>query len=154
MSTPMLRISPGAMPGPKRMARTAHQTIRKLSPLQTHKLVAEGLPVATALELMASYRFIDRALVLKAVGISERTLQRAMAAGKALDSNASDRTLRLNSVTRQATDVLGSREAAEHWLTRPAIGLDQHKPIELLQSSEGTELIKTLLTRMDHGVYA
>ena len=58
------------------------------------------------------------------------------------------------SVTRQAIDVLGSQEAAERWLSTPATGLDQRKPIDLLQSSEGTELVKTLLTRMDFGVYA
>jgi uncharacterized protein (DUF2384 family) len=32
--------------------------------------------------------------------------------------------------------------------------LDERKPIDLLQSSEGTELVRTLLTRMDYGVYA
>ena len=57
-------------------------------------------------------------------------------------------------VTGQAVEVLGSREAAERWLSTPAMGLDQRQPIELLQSSEGTDLVKTLLTRMDFGVYA
>lgn len=126
----------------------------KLSPLQTHDLVTVGLPVVSARELMASFRFIERSAVLKAVGISERTLQRGKTGEKLLDSNASDRVLRLASVTELATDVLGSRESAERWLSVPAIGLDQRIPIELLQSTEGTELVKTLLTRMDYGVYA
>jgi putative toxin-antitoxin system antitoxin component (TIGR02293 family) len=56
--------------------------------------------------------------------------------------------------TSGAIDVLGSKDAAEHWLAAPAIGLDQRQPIDLLQSSEGAELVKTLLTRMDYGVYA
>jgi putative toxin-antitoxin system antitoxin component (TIGR02293 family) len=92
--------------------------------------------------------------VLKAMGISERTLQRAETADKRLDTNASDRTLRLAAVTEQAIEVLGSQEAAERWLSTPAIGLDQRRPIDLLQSSKGTELVKTLLTRIDYGVYA
>jgi len=50
--------------------------------------------------------------------------------------------------------VLGSQEAAERWLSTPAMALDRRRPIDLLQSSEGTELVKTLLTRMDYGVYA
>jgi putative toxin-antitoxin system antitoxin component (TIGR02293 family) len=124
------------------------------SPLQTHDLVTAGLPVLAASELMASFRTIDRAAVLRAVGISERTLQRAKTQGKRLDGNASDRVLRLASITQQAIDTLGSQEAAESWLSRPALGLDQRKPIDLLQSSEGADLVRTLLTRMDYGVYA
>ena len=71
-----------------------------------------------------------------------------------LDHNASDRALRLASVLNQATDVLGSQLAAEHWLSSPAIGLDRRIPIDLLQSSEGTAMVKTLLSRMEYGVYA
>ena len=134
--------------------KTTFQFARNLTPLQTHDLVTEGLPVVAARELMASFRFIDRPTVLSAVGISERTLQRGNAAGKLLDSNASDRTLRLASVAEQATDVLGSRDAAERWLAAPAMGLDQRRPIDLMQSTEGTALVRTLLTRIDHGVYA
>jgi putative toxin-antitoxin system antitoxin component (TIGR02293 family) len=60
----------------------------------------------------------------------------------------------LASITERAIDVLGSKEAADQWLSAPAIGLDQRRPIDLLQSSEGADLVKTLLTRMDYGVYA
>ena len=134
--------------------KTTFRFASNLTPLQAHDLVTEGLPVIAARELMASFRFIDRRTVLSAVGISERTLQRGNAPGKLLDSNASDRTLRLASVAGQAIDVLGSQEAAERWLSAPAMGLDRRRPIDLLQSTEGTEMVKTLLTRMDHGVYA
>jgi putative toxin-antitoxin system antitoxin component (TIGR02293 family) len=104
--------------------------------------------------LIASFHLIDRNEVLQAIGISERSLQRGEAAGKLLGPNASDRALRLALVTRQATDVLGSHEAAERWLSTPAIGLERRRPIELLQSSEGTDMVRTLLTRMEYGVYA
>jgi putative toxin-antitoxin system antitoxin component (TIGR02293 family) len=127
---------------------------KNLSPLQAHDLVTVGLPVATARELIAAYRVLDRPSVLRAVGISERTLQRGKAPGKLLDLNASDRALRLAAVTEQAIGVFGSQEAAEHWLAGPAMGLDQRKPIDLLQSTEGAEMVKTLLTRMDFGVYS
>jgi len=133
---------------------TLFQFAKNLSPLQTHDLVTEGLPVLTARDLMASFSIIDRGAVLRAVGISERTLQRGQTGNKLLDSNASDRALRLAAITEQAIDALGSQEAAELWLSKPAMGLDQRKPIDLLQSSEGAELVKTLLTRMDYGVYA
>jgi putative toxin-antitoxin system antitoxin component (TIGR02293 family) len=133
---------------------TLFQFAKNLSPLQTHDLVTEELPARTARDLMASFRFIDRGAVLRAVGISERTLQRGQAGNKLLDSNASDRALRLAAITEQAIETLGSQEAAEVWLSKPAMGLDERKPIDRLQSSEGAELVKMLLTRMDYGVYA
>lgn len=136
------------------IGKSKFQFATKLSLLQAHDLVTEGLPVVAARELMASFHFIDRRAVLRAVGISERTLQRGKATGKLLDANASDRAMRLASVTALAIDVLGSQAAAERWLSAPAMGLDQRIPIDLLQSSEGTDLVRTLLTRMDYGVYA
>jgi putative toxin-antitoxin system antitoxin component (TIGR02293 family) len=157
---PVGRLAQPARPAARRLAAPLvpggqlFQLAKNLSPLQAHDLVTEGLPVVTARELMASFHIVDRDSVLRAVGISERTLQRGKAADKLLDSNASDRVLRLASVTEQAIDVLGSQEAAERWLATPALGLDERKPIDLLQSSEGTELVRTLLTRMDYGVYA
>ena len=80
--------------------------------------------------------------------------RRVISPSKTLDPNATDRVLRLASVTDQAIDVFGSREAAERWLSSPAMGLDQRMPIDLLHNAEGTEMVKTLLTRMDYGVYA
>ena len=77
-----------------------------------------------------------------------------MAVKKTVDARASDRTLRRASVMRQAKEVFGSQEAAERWLSSPAIGLDHRVPIDLLQSSEGTAMVTTLLSRMEYGVYA
>lgn len=80
--------------------------------------------------------------------------RRAASAAKTLDPHGSDRALRLVSVTSHTIDVLGSKEAAERWLSSPAMGLDRRKPIDLLQSTDGTEMVKALLTRMKYGVYA
>jgi putative toxin-antitoxin system antitoxin component (TIGR02293 family) len=128
--------------------------IADMTPLQTHDIVTKGLPVALAREMIDEYAVVTREALLLAVGVSERTLQRGKDESRLLDSNATDRLIRLASVTEQAIEVLGSKEAAEQWLSQPAIGLDQRRPIDLLQSSEGTELVKTLLTRMDYGVYS
>jgi putative toxin-antitoxin system antitoxin component (TIGR02293 family) len=48
----------------------------------------------------------------------------------------------------------GSREEAEQWLDRPQTGLDQRRPIDLLQTPAGADLVRDLLTRLEHGVYA
>ena len=53
----------------------------------------------------------------------------------------------------RATTVLGSREAAERWLERPAIGLDRACPIDLLATPTGAKMVDELLTRIEYGVY-
>lgn len=128
---------------------------RTMTGLMAHDLVTTGVSVAAVKQVLAAFNTITAAQIYDVLGISAKTLQRRSAnAAKTLDPNASDRALRLVSVTSQAIDVLGSLEAAERWLQSPAIGLDRRKPIDLLRSTEGTEMVKTLLTRMDYGVYA
>jgi len=123
--------------------------------LRAHDLVISGMSVAVVKQVMGAFQIITEAQLYDVLGISPKTMQRRSAsAAKTLDPNASDRALRLVSVTSRAIDVLGSQEAAERWLGNPAMGLSRRKPIDLLQSTEGTVMINTLLTRMDHGVYA
>ena len=123
--------------------------------LAAHDLVARGIGVADAKQVMKGFTIINEKQFYSVLGITARTMQRrAASADKTLDANATDRTLRLISVTQQATEVFGTQEAAERWLSSPAMGLDQRTPIDLLQSSEGTAMVKTLLSRMEYGVYA
>jgi putative toxin-antitoxin system antitoxin component (TIGR02293 family) len=42
-------------------------------------------------------------------------------------------------------------QEAEQWLERPAIGLNQHKPIDLLATPAGVELVEDFLVRLEHG---
>ena len=46
------------------------------------------------------------------------------------------------------------RQEAEQWLERPAIGLDQQRPIDLLATTAGANLVEDYLTRVEFGVYA
>ncbi|MEN9377227.1 MAG: hypothetical protein RL710_2384 [Pseudomonadota bacterium] len=71
-----------------------------------------------------------------------------------LNPKHSEAELALMEVTEAAEKVLGSRLAAEQWLTRPAIALDRERPIDLLTSTTGIQAVKDLLTRMEHGVYS
>ncbi len=131
--------------------------LKKSTPtgLAAHDLVAKGVGVADAKKVLKGFTVINERTFYNVLGITERTMQRrAASATKTLDANASDRVLRLVSVVNQATQVLGSQQAAEQWLSSPAIGLDRRIPIDLLQSSEGTAMVKTLLSRMEYGVYA
>lgn len=62
-------------------------------------------------------------------------------------------TFLMQDIIEQLTGVLGSVKNAQLWLETPALGLDGAKPIDLLNSARGIEEVKTLIIRMDYGVY-
>jgi putative toxin-antitoxin system antitoxin component (TIGR02293 family) len=134
------------------VANFSLETLSGLDGLQVHDIVIQGIPVSLARNVVRSFVVITPTEIRTVLGISETTLQRR--ANTTLDANVSDRMLRLLSVAEQATAVLGARDLAERWLAAPAISLDRRRPIELLTSSEGTTMVKALLTRMEYGVYS
>ncbi len=56
-------------------------------------------------------------------------------------------------ILAKATPVLGSQEEAEQWLKRPAIGLDQQRPVDLLTTPAGVKLVEDYLGRLEYDVY-
>ncbi len=87
--------------------------------------------------------------------MSLRNFQRRKdAPDKPLSQEQSGRTWKFAEILAKATDVFGSQEEAEQWLERPAIGLDQRRPIDLLATPAGIELVEQYLTRLAYGVYA
>jgi uncharacterized protein (DUF2384 family) len=52
-----------------------------------------------------------------------------------------------------ATGALGSQEEAEQWLKRPAVGLNQERPIDLLTAPAGVRSVEDYLGRLEHDVY-
>lgn len=52
-----------------------------------------------------------------------------------------------------ATQVFGSRGAAQEWLQRPAMALEQRAPAKLLETAQGRQVVYTLLQQLEYGVY-
>ena len=123
-----------------------------LPAIDQHGLVQGGVPTEVLDKVVASFVRLEEAEVLGAVGVSSRTVQRRKAG--VLSVEHSGAMLDLIAVTQKAIEVLGSREAAEDWLHRPAIAFGGRRPIELVSTRPGADLVKDHLTRMDYGVYA
>lgn len=56
-------------------------------------------------------------------------------------------------ILEHAERVFGSREKAERWMTKPALGLDGRCPADLLANADDLELLEVFLTRIEYGVY-
>lgn len=123
--------------------------------LDVHHWVSHGIPSATILHLAQAIEPLPSTALSEALGISLRTLHRKKGGqGDTLSVAQGGRTFKFAEVVAKATVVLGSREAAVQWLTVPAIGLAQQKPMDLLATPTGTQLVEELLERIEYGVYA
>lgn len=71
-----------------------------------------------------------------------------------LNPEQSGRTWKFAENLAKAIAVLGSQDEAEQWLVRPAMGLEQRRPIDLLATPAGVKLVEEFLERLDYGVYA
>lgn len=135
--------------GPRILSR------RITSTLDAHELLLDGLPGSALTHFVSHLLFIQTDSLEKAFGMSLRTFQRRKdAPDKPLSQEQSGRTWKFAEILAKATDVFGSQEEAEQWLERPAIGLDQRRPIDLLATPAGIELVEQYLTRLAYGVYA
>lgn len=120
-----------------------------------HHAVLDGVP-GRALDCLAGNAVLLSARqVSEAVGVSTRTLRRRKEAPEAvLSPEQGGRALRFAELLARATAVFGGQEDAERWFDTPAMGLDQHKPIDLMTTQVGAQLVDEFLGRLEHGVYA
>ena len=135
----------------------APSTFRKVprSSLEAHEMLLSGLPSG------ALSHFVDNLVFLrwddsfsKAIGMSHRTYQRHTSSVKQLSPEQSGRMWKLAEILAKAVSIFGSKEDAEQWLEQPAIGLNQRKPIDLLATPAGVELVEAFLVQLEYGVYA
>lgn len=125
-------------------------------PHDVHEALLKGLPGSALTTLLGNFRVLPRSgkRLEVAMGVSLRTMQRKKGdSAKRLSVEQAGRTWIFAEMLARATKVLGSQEAAERWLERPAVGLDRKSPIDLLATPAGTRMVDDYLTRIEYGVY-
>jgi putative toxin-antitoxin system antitoxin component (TIGR02293 family) len=125
------------------------------SPLDAHELLLRGLPGAALTHLVEHLALLrDPAVLEMTCGISLRTFQRRkIHPARRLSLEQSGRTWKFAEILARATAVLGSRAEAESWLERPATGLDRRRPVDLMATAAGIDILETYLERLEYGVY-
>jgi len=87
---------------------------------------------------MAQALSVDRAVLLRILGVSQRTMQRKQVHSDRLSPAASDRLSRIDRIYTLAVEVFGDREKAAQWLKRPSRALADETPLKLLDTDAGT----------------
>ena len=118
-------------------------------------IVAGAFPYASLIFLITAFKALDEEDVVNVLGISGRTLRRQRETPKKpMPADLASKTWLFAETLAKATEVFGGKEKAEEWLNKPAMGLDGQRPIGMLQTVQGTELVNDFLTRLEYGVYS
>jgi putative toxin-antitoxin system antitoxin component (TIGR02293 family) len=125
------------------------------SGLDVHSVLTRGLPRSALNHLITNTGVLrNQDFLRKAIGLSTRTSQRHRSAPDApLSEEQSGRAWKFAEILSKATEVFGTQEAAEQWLTEPALALNQNRPIDLLSTQTGTEQVQNLLVQLEYCVY-
>jgi len=120
--------------------------------LELIKLVRKGISKKSILKLseLLSLSVKDFAKLLP---VTERTIQRYHA-NKRFKRDISEHIILIAEVVVKGLDVFPNQERLKKWLTAPNKSFDNTKPIELLDTSFGAQLVIDELGRIEYGVYS
>lgn len=123
-----------------------------VTPATPHAIgaVRKGLPTGK-LTQMAQLLAVDRALLLRILGVSERTLQRKLVHAERLSPTASDRLSRIDRIYTLAVEVFGDANKAAQWLKRPSRALANEAPLKLLDTDAGSQQVERELRQIQYG---
>jgi putative toxin-antitoxin system antitoxin component (TIGR02293 family) len=112
----------------------------------------KGLPKTSLLEL-ASFLELSTSEMARLLPITERTIQRYSRSTR-LSRSVSDHLLKIARMAVRGIEVFGDKEKLIGWLQRSNVALGRRKPMDLLASGLGIDLVLDELGRIEHGLAA
>lgn len=67
---------------------------------------------------------------------------------------SSKKILELLKLFNKGNEVFGDESNFKNWLQEESIALGRQKPIDILQTSKGIQIIWEELTRIEHGIFS
>lgn len=86
--------------------------------------------------------------------VSVKTLDRYKEANKRFKALQSEKIISMIEVVDRGIDVLGDMGTFKRWLYSSIPALSNTKPIELLNTSYGKDLVLDELSKIEHGIFA
>lgn len=116
-------------------------------------LVREGIPYKDFKRIVENspFAFTEWADFLH---LSERTIQRYKKENKSFDPLHTEKIIEIAILLSIGMDVFGDKDNFNRWLGSKSVTLGGIKPMELLDSSFGIEMVRDELGRVEHGVLA
>jgi len=116
------------------------------------KIIRSGLK-SKSVNSFIKHSSLTKKQVSRMIHISERTLQRNPP-DKIIDTTSSERLIDLTRLFHKGITVFNEKEKFITWLNRPNRALDNQKPIDLIETNMGINLVIDELLRIEHGVFS
>lgn len=128
-------------------------TKRKMTVASRMDLVELGDRGVTKSELLHLAGYLDLSVnqMAEILPVTERTIQR-YESGRRFNKTVSEQLLQVAQITVRGEEVFGNRDRFLAWLKSPCPALGNRKPLSLLKSRFGTELVLDELGRIEHGI--
>lgn len=89
--------------------------------------------------------------VYNLLNLKARTAQRQVS--KNLDADKSGHLVQITKILQRCVEVFDDLEKAKRWLKSPNYALGNQIPLNLLDTTEGIELVRDTLTRIEYGAF-
>ncbi len=122
------------------------------SEMDLFELGQTGIPKKAVVSLSQNINMSLRSLS-KVLHVAERTLQRKKDLDL-LNENISEHVLQIAEVYSQGKEVFGDMESFQAWGNTDNLALGNKKPVELLASRYGAQMVLDELGRIEHGVFS
>ncbi len=119
--------------------------------MQVITLIRNGVS-GDAIIRLAELINIPKNDVYNLLNLKARTAQRQVS--KNLDADKSGHLVQITRILQRCVEVFEDLEKAKRWLKSPNYALGNQVPLNLLDTTEGIELVRDTLTRIEYGVFA
>lgn len=124
------------------------QSIR--TEMDLHDLAINGLSKRVLIRLASNLDMSIRA-VSALLNITERTIQRKKE-NDSLDLATSEQILQVAEVFSRGIEVFGSEENLKEWMNSANMAMGNKKPLELLKSRYGAQMVLDVIGRIENGI--
>jgi putative toxin-antitoxin system antitoxin component (TIGR02293 family) len=115
------------------------------------KVIRSGLCADAVASIAEAIPSVDRATLLRTIGIDKTTLRRHVSRKKPLDARVTEGAIRTMELSVLATEAFGTVENAGKWLNKPHPLLDGERPIEYASSQYGLAKVQSMLAAIRFG---
>ncbi len=114
-----------------------------------NKIIGRGLPYRSV-RLLMNFLDLTTREIADLTGVSQRTITR-WNEESIIGVLPSKNLVKVDSLVHRGIEVFGSENAFKKWLQQPNIALGDDKPIDLLSTPYGAELVEDALEAMEYG---
>ncbi|HJW16787.1 MAG TPA: antitoxin Xre/MbcA/ParS toxin-binding domain-containing protein [Flavisolibacter sp.] len=113
----------------------------------------DGITKAAIEDLTAHMGITRKAMAEEVLGLSVKTLERKMPKEK-LDRQTSSHAIEIAKIMQHAFEVFGDEDKVKRWMSKENRALNNLRPVILLRTLTGINMVNDILGRIQEGVYS